>query len=180
MSILDSFDVDQDELELIDRAVRQPPQRNDKRICICGHPVSRHNEVTKACRPARFSCPCKRLHPVIEVPDTRYFLSRTLGSGEKHALTRGIFMARNAMGDDFEARAKWLVDMVCENPECRKPTKLFPIKCDTDWFRIYDSEKEQGVTCFYCESCRNIYYDSEEAIQAKREAMRLRNTTQTS
>jgi len=176
MSFLDAFDVNQDELELIDKAVRQPPQRNDRRICICGHPVSRHDKETRACRPARFDCPCRRLHPVIEVPNTRFFLSRTMGSGEKHALTRGIFMARQAMGDDFDERAKWLVELQCENPECKQPTKLYPVKCDTDWFRIYDADKEQGVTCFYCENCRNVYYDSDEAIEVKRAAMRAKNS----
>jgi hypothetical protein len=176
MSFLDAFDVNQDELELIDKAVRQPPRRNDKRICICGHAVSRHDKETKVCKPSRLECPCKRLHPVIDVPNTRYFLSRTMGSGEKHALTRGIFLARQAMGEDFDERATWLVDLKCENPECQKDTKLYPLMCDTDLFRLYDSDKDQGVTCFYCDSCRAVYHDSEEATQLKREALRRRNS----
>lgn len=175
-SFLDSFDVDQEKLELIDKAVSQPPRRNDKRICICGHPMSRHDKETKKCRPARFDCPCKRNHAVLDVPNTRYFLSRSQGSGEKHALTRGIFLARKAMGEDFDERAEWLVELNCENPSCGKPTKLFPILCDTDWYRIYDSDKDQGVSAFYCEDCREVYFDSEEANAAKREAMRKRTS----
>lgn len=175
MSILDAFDMSEEEAALVDEAVRTPPQRNDKRICICGHSVSRHNNVTKACRPSRFDCPCRRLNPVIEVPDTRYFLSRTMGSGEKHALTRGIFIAKNALGEEFEERAKWLVDLVCENPACRKETKLFPVMCDSEGYRLYDSDEDVGVTAFYCESCREVYFDSDEAIAAKRQALRNQN-----
>ena len=176
MSFLDAFDVNESDMKLVDEALRQSPRRNDKRICICGHPVSRHNETTKKCRPSRFDCPCQRLHPVIEVPDTRYFLSRSNGSGEKHALTRGIFLARKGMGEDFDSRASWLVDLICENPSCGKPTKLFPIRCDTDLFRIYDSDKDKGVTVFYCAECREIYFDSEVAQNLKREMLRKRNT----
>jgi hypothetical protein len=172
---LDAFDVDQDKLELIDKAVSQPPRRNDRRICICGHPVSRHDSETGKCKPARFECPCKRKHAVLDVPNTRYFLSRTMGSGEKHALTRGIFLARRAMGEDFDERAEWLVELKCDNPACKADTKLYPIRCDNDWYRIYESDKDQGVTCFYCDKCREVYYDSDEAVAAKREALRRNN-----
>lgn len=175
-SFLDAFDVDQTKLDIIDEAVRQAPYRNDKRICICGHQMSKHNEETHKCRPGRFDCECRRMLPVIEVPDTRYFMSRSLGSGEKHALTRGIFLARQGMGEIFDEKAKWLVDMVCENPSCGKPTKLFPVRCDTDFFRIYDSAKDQGVTMFYCETCRQSYSDSDEAVNVKRTKLIQNNT----
>jgi len=175
-SFLDAFDVDQTKLDVIDEAVRQAPYRNDKRICICGHQMSKHNEETSACKPGRFECPCQRKQAVIEVPDTRYFMSRSLGSGEKHALTRGIFLARQGMGDTFDEKAKWLVDMVCENPACKQETKLYPVRCDLDFFRIYDSSKDQGVTMFYCEDCRAIYTDSNEAIEIKRAALIQKNT----
>jgi hypothetical protein len=176
-AFLDSFDVDQDKLELIDKAVSQPPPRYDKRICICGHPISRHDPVTNICKPSRLDCPCKRKHAVLDVPNTRFFLAKTLGSGEKHALSRGIFLARKGMGEDFDTRAEWLVPLKCENPPCGKETKLFPVMCDPDGYRLYDAGKDQGVTAFYCEDCREVYFDSDEAIAAKREAMRKRNTS---
>ena len=175
-SFLDALDVDQEKLERIEAAVRQAPYRNDKRICICGHQMSKHNEVTNKCVPARFECPCQRKHPVIEVPDTRYFMSRSLGSGEKHALIRGIFLARQANKAVFDEKSKWLVDMVCENPSCKKETQLTPIRCDTDFFRIYDTSKDQGITMFYCEDCRAIYTDSNEAIEIRRAALIQKNT----
>jgi len=176
MSFLDAFDVNESDMKLVDEALRQSPRRNDKRICICGHSVSRHDDTTKLCRPSRFDCPCKRLHPVIEVPDTRYFLSRTLGSGEKHALTRGIYLARQAQTEEFDERAKWLIDMVCENPSCGAETKLFPVMCDSEGFRLYDSDDDAGVTAFYCENCREVYHDDDTAVQAKREALRTKNS----
>lgn len=186
MSFLDAFDVSQEKLEIIDKAIAQDPRQNDKRICICGHSMSRHkiSDVTgkMECVPARFTCPCKRKHPVIEVPNTKYFLSRTNGHGEKHALTRGIYLSQKSLGDDFDKSAKWLVELKCENPSCGKETKLFPVMCDSDAYRIYETRPDgenpdQGFTFFYCESCREVYHDSEEATAAKQAALIRRNTT---
>ena len=181
MSFLDSFDVDKDQLDIISEAVTRTPRSNDRRICICGHPMSRHDSVTHACKPAALSCPCKRKVAVIEVPNTRYFLAKTTGSGMNHALARGIFMARNAMGEDFDERAKWLVELRCENPTCGKETKLFPIMTDEDGFRIYDTNtttnkcSDKGVTAFLCEDCREVYFDDPRAVEAKRNALRRNN-----
>jgi hypothetical protein len=179
MGFMDAFDVDERKLELIDKALAKNPRKNDKRICICGHPMSRHDaENDMSCRPARFDCACVRAIPVLEVPDNRYFLARNEGSGEKHALMRGIFMARKGMEERFEEEAQWLVEMKCMNPACGKDTKIFPVRCDVDFYRIYDSNRDQGVTLFYCEECREVYYDSDEAIAAKRAMMIKRNTNQ--
>ncbi len=184
-SFLDAFDVDKQKLELLDKAIAQDPRQNDKRICICGHSMSRHkiNDYSgkMECRPARFKCPCNRKHPVIEVPNTKYFLSRTAGSGEKHALTRGIYLSQKALGEEFDNNAKWLVDMCCENPACKAETKLYPVMCDPDGFRLYESRPDnenpdQGYTWFLCETCRDVYHDSEEATAVKRAALKTRNT----
>jgi hypothetical protein len=98
-----------------------------------------------------------------------------------HALARGIFMARNAMGEDFDERAEWLVELNCENPTCGKETKLFPVMTDEDGFRIYDTNpttnkcSDKGVTAFLCEDCRGIYFDDDLAVEAKRKALRRNN-----
>ncbi len=177
MGLLDAFDVEKRKLELIDKALAKNPRKNDKRICICGHPLSRHDETNgMSCRPARFDCPCVRAVAVLEVPDNRYFLARNEGSGEKHALMRGIFMAQKGMPDRFDDEAKLLVELKCMNPACGNETNLFPVRCDVDFYRIYDSNKDQGVTMFYCETCREIYYDSDEAIAAKRQMIIKNNT----
>lgn len=174
MSFLDDFDVDPNRLDIFDQTIAQH-RNQDKRICICGHRMTGHKNGK--CVPARFSCPCKKTQAVLEVPDTRFFLSRTTGSGEKHALIRGIYLSEKSMGVRFKQESKWLVEHKCENPACGKETKLFPVLCDTDMFRIYDSDPDQGVTAFLCETCRLVYFDSDEAIQAKRAALKHNNTT---
>lgn len=181
---LDDFDINPGKLDIIDRAIAQDPRQNDKRICICGHSMSRHklreDSGKVECHPARFSCPCRRRHPVIEVPNTKYFLSRTAGSGEKHALIRGIYLSQKSIPEEFEQNAKWLVEHKCENPPCGKETKLFPVMCDSDGYRVYDTRPDGqnpdlGYTFFYCDTCREVYFDSDEAIAAKRENLRKRN-----
>ncbi len=185
-SFLDAFDVSEEKLEQIDKAIAQDPRQNDKRICICGHSMSRHkiSPITgrMECVPARFTCPCKRKHPVIEVPNTKYFLSRTTGHGEKHALTRGIYLSQKALGEEFDKNAKWLIELKCENPACGKEIKAFPVMCDADAYRVYehrsdDKNPDEGYTFLYCETCREVYFDSEEARAAKLEAMKRNNTT---
>jgi hypothetical protein len=177
MSFMDAFDIDEHKLELIDKTLAKNPRKNDKRICACGHPMSRHDADNEMhCKPARFDCPCRIPTAVLEVPDNRYFLARNEGSGEKHALMRGIFMARKGMQEKFDQEANWLIDFKCQNPTCGKDTKAYPVRCDVDFYRIYDSNKDQGITMFYCETCREVYYDSDEAIAAKRAMLIQRNT----
>lgn len=90
-------------------------------------------------------------------------------------------MAKNAMGDDFEERAKWLVDLKCENDTCERETKLFPVMCDEDFFRIYDKNtttnkcNDRGVTLFLCDICREVYFDDDKAVEAKRNKLRQKN-----
>jgi hypothetical protein len=177
MGFMDALDADESKLDLIDKALTKNPRKNDKRICICGHPMSRHDEARgMSCRPARFDCACINAIPVLEVPDNRYFLARNEGSGEKHALMRGIYMARRGMGERFDNEAEWIFDFKCMNPTCKKETKVFPSRCDTDFYRIYNTDKDEGITMFYCETCREVYRDSDEAINAKR-AMLIKNNT---
>jgi hypothetical protein len=178
-SFLDAFDVSEEKLELLDKTIAQDPRQNDKRICICGHSMSRHKRSEDTgrieCRPARFDCPCKHSRPVIEVPNTKYFLSRTLGSGEKHALTRGIFLSQKAIADEFNQNAKWIIDLKCD--DCGEETKVFPVMCDSDGYRLYEAKKDgkdpdQGYYYLYCAKCREVYTDSDEA-NAKRNAKGL-------
>jgi hypothetical protein len=66
----------------------------DKRVCACGHPVSQHGEPYpgfQGCFPPKSECLCKSPKPVLEVSDKRFFTRRTIGWGEKHALSRGLF-----------------------------------------------------------------------------------------
>jgi len=99
-----------EEVDDADEALREKGPR-DRRICACGHGVSRHTENYGAvyCKPARMECPCKKVRPVLETNDTRAFLRKTDGMGVQHALTRGIAAAIKR-----GKSAKWLVELKCD------------------------------------------------------------------
>lgn len=85
--------------------------RKDRRVCLCGHPVVRHNEYAGvlSCKPTAMICPCKKIKPVLESDDIRPFLRKTEGSGALHALTRGIASAVST-----EHKVTWLINLVCD------------------------------------------------------------------
>jgi hypothetical protein len=100
-------------VEEIDKAEEELGTRGprDQRICVCGHPVSRHTMTSGVvyCKPARMECPCKKIRPVLEAQDTRAFLRKTEGLGGMHALSRGI-RAILAKGKSV----RWIVDLECD------------------------------------------------------------------
>lgn len=71
------------------RAERGP---RDGRICVCGHPATRHIGLQgeMVCKPTRMECPCRAVEVVLETSDTRNFLWRTRGYGADHALAQGL------------------------------------------------------------------------------------------
>jgi hypothetical protein len=81
-------------------------------------------------------------------------------------------MASKAAIPNFEEGVEWLIDFKCENPKCGKPTKIFPTRVDDLGYRLRDTEEDKGITAIYCEECREVYSDSEEAIQAKRDSIK--------
>lgn len=78
----------------LDEVDQRPKQKSlSREVCICGHSVNNHKDFGDGqliCSPAKQFCPCSKLLPVIEVENTKYFLRRTRGYGEKHALTIGL------------------------------------------------------------------------------------------
>jgi hypothetical protein len=82
----------------------------DQRICMCGHPMSRHKEARgeRRCAPSRMICGCRDATAAIEVSDTRKFLRKTTGIGRAHALVKGIVGLVEANG-----KFEWLVPVVC-------------------------------------------------------------------
>jgi hypothetical protein len=84
------FGFDLDELKLRDEKLKAP-REVDRRICLCGHAVSRHSmEENVFCIPARWQCHCRRLKPVMVVEDTRVFVRKSYGYGPDHALLRSL------------------------------------------------------------------------------------------
>ena len=168
MTGADMFGIDEAKATSISADLAANPRRNDRRICVCGHSFSRHDKETKKCNPVSFACPCKRQHPILEVKNTRYFIARSAGSGEFHALVRGYVASKNAI-PGFEESVVWLAELKCENKKCGKPTKLYPVRTDELGYRLYDSDEDRGVNGILCEDCRTIYRDSEEAIKDRQD-----------
>lgn len=154
---MDDFDLDYDEIKDYNSAYKQEPRSLDRRICICGHAMSRHHfnkfDGTHYCKPGQLACPCINPRAVIEVPNTRYFMRKSRGSGAKHALPRGIVASIEALGEEeFNEKMKWLVDPVCDI--CKTSTKYYPVRVTPTGESIEDDEEDQGVTAFKCAECR--------------------------
>ncbi len=84
----------------------------DGRVCACGHPMSKHQEldlsasgrgVVHQCTPIRGDCRCLDPKPVAEAQDTRQFVWRTRGHGASHALVIGARASAKK-----EKRFEWL------------------------------------------------------------------------
>jgi hypothetical protein len=120
------------------KAVSQARMGRDSGICSCGHPKSRHKYLDNRghwnCEPSRMSCNCRNLEVVLEAQDTRDFLTKTLGNGAEHALSRGI--------DVTMKKGKWVkwVDTgrtcwVCKDPDKKttivayKVVGEMPVEC---------------------------------------------------
>jgi hypothetical protein len=98
--MLAGMGIDADEAIETDRRLKSKPRR-DPRICICGHAVNKHVPESGACEPTKYKCPCRHVHAVITVDDTRLFLRKTTGPGSEHALVRGMAALAEA-GKDCE------------------------------------------------------------------------------
>lgn len=92
--ILTEMGIDPDEAIRVDQHLTNRP-RGDKRICLCGHSVSRHDLTLErpSCVVGKQFCPCRKIQPVLVVEDTRPFIRKTDGASVLHALTRGIAAA---------------------------------------------------------------------------------------
>lgn len=80
--------------EAVDEYLSRLPRRpTNREICTCGHPISKHSEISEgleACVTSNLWCPCAQPYPLVEVDDVRYFMRESHGRGVKHALTIGL------------------------------------------------------------------------------------------
>lgn len=157
---MDEFDLDLDEVSEVNTIYQADPRSKDRRICICGHAMSRHhfNEYQNKhfCKPGQLACPCYTPRAVLEVPNTRYFMRKSLGSGAMHALSRGVAASIEALGqEEWDSRRKWLVEAKCDG--CQKETKYYPARVKANGEPLPNGEDVpgQGANAFLCEVCRN-------------------------
>jgi len=133
--------------EVDEKLTRKNKAKRDRRVCLCGHGVSKHTTFNGilVCKPSAMMCPCKRLRPVLEAEDTRMFLRKTEGAGAMHALSRGIYAALEA-GRSVE----WIVDLTCD--KCNATDKrVVPVPVTQNGFL---ADYATGFDALLCDDCR--------------------------
>lgn len=146
-SAFERLDFTLEEARSVDeRLSRRQGRLRDGRICGCGHPVSRHTNVSGIvyCKPTKMECPCKRIRPVIEVSDTRSFLRKTEGGGVYHALTRGLQAAVAS-----RHKIEWLVEEKCDR--CGVEGKVAPVPVTSNGVAMHEAT---GYDALLCKTCR--------------------------
>lgn len=140
------FTFEEAELEISEAEVR-----DDVRglICICGHPVGRHdsNAGLVMCSAGKSTCPCKNVRPVVRVENARIFLRRTKGGGALHALSQGLVSARKA-GQNIE----WLIDQKCDL--CGKAKQLSPVPVTQRGVIVSEPTGYDKLLCVQCREGR--------------------------
>ena len=123
-----------------------PSTQRDKRVCLCGHPISRHTSIAGLvmCKPTRMDCPCKKVRAVLTVQDTRVFLRKTEGSGVLHALGRGMKASVEA-NKTFE----WISPPSCDR--CEKVGHVTPCAVTQRGVIV---QMPTGFDALLCQSCR--------------------------
>ena len=129
-----------------DNLLRQKPPERDGRICLCGHPTSRHTIANGLvfCKPTRMECPCKKVRAVVESSDVRPFLRKTEGSGPMHALGRGLAAAITKGLD-----VAWLIEKKCDRCGTEGPVAPVPVTQ-----RGISTSSATGFDALLCAVCR--------------------------
>lgn len=135
-----------------------------KEICICGHSINYHKEGLdggpSVCGPARMSCKCQRLRPVLLADNRRLFLHSTSGSGELHALGKGVLASLAA-----EAKVEWINGTLplcdkCEKPaEDPYPISLEPVYGDGVVVGYREGKKSHEYNSLLCKDCYETWID---------------------
>lgn len=120
----------------------------DRRICICGHSMKRHEDASGRgvlqCSTGKQNCPCKKPRAVLETSDTRNFMRKTIGSGSMHALGLGIAGAVNAGHG-----VTWLIELKCD--KCGAEGTLSPTAVTQNGVV---KDEATGFDALLCRECR--------------------------
>jgi hypothetical protein len=151
MDPLDRFNISKEDIDQVIRTSAERVVARDGRVCACGHPVGRHTEYAGlvSCKPARLECPCKKIRPAIDVPNTRYFMRKTIGNGKSHALLLGLRAAQVADPDSM-SEVEWLIPDKCD--KCGAEGKGAQ-PCNVTKTGMVIDEPE-GYDVFLCDECR--------------------------
>lgn len=146
--VFDFLGVDENEAEEVLKEIQGRRAVLDRRVCICGHPMARHEfDVALAqevCSPNAAGCMCDSPRAVLETSDLRKFLRSTKGMGSSHALTQGMIAAKKA-----GVEMNWI-----EQPSCNK--------CGASGVRVLPApvssrgeilDKSSKINVFLCIDC---------------------------
>jgi len=119
----------------------------DRRICVCGHAVSKHTTYAGilTCKPSALLCPCKLVRPVLTCSDTRVFLRKTEGAGAMHALARGIYASLHSGKD-----VNWIIELQCDRCGSTK-NNVVPVPVTQSGT---SSSEATGFDKLLCPECR--------------------------
>ena len=148
--ILTAMGLDPDEAERVDKELTLNARTKDKRICLCGHALGRHDMALgrPVCQVGKLACNCRTLQPVLVVSDTRPFIRKTEGSSMNHALSRGIAAAR---------KAEVTIDLIEEAWGCHKcgtageAIRLTPMAVTANGI---PTDHDSGYNALFCDDCR--------------------------
>lgn len=144
---LKQMGIDPDEAIQTDQELQSKP-RGDKRICMCGHSVQRHDMALDrpVCTVGKMYCPCRAIKPVIEVEDTRPFIRKTEGSAILHALSRGI-----AAAAEKGHNISWIEEAL-ECDRCKvRGVRLVPVPVTANGV---PQQHATGFDVLLCDDCR--------------------------
>lgn len=133
--------------EVDEKLTKKNKIKRDRRVCLCGHAVSKHTTFNGilVCKPSAMMCPCKKIRPVLEADDTRMFLRKTEGAGAMHALSRGLYACIEA-----GRKVEWIVDLACD--KCGATDKrVVPVPVTQNGFL---ADHATGFDALLCDDCR--------------------------
>lgn len=144
---------------VLEKKEKEKLNARDGRICICGHPAKYHKSdsaMNWVCSPGKQPCPCASMRPVIKVPDTRYFLRKSEGNGQLHALSLGIVSCINSKRigeltrEEWIAKIEWIIPNNCD--KCgAEDVRIFPTNVTEDGVVM---DKPSQFSVLLCEDCR--------------------------
>lgn len=132
-------------------------KKEQSQICACGHAARHHtshsdSDIHQAlalsgrfsCMPGRMVCPCQEVVPVAETSDTRNFMHKTTGAGERHAFSKGVAQAIGKGGT-----VAWLPSAACKM--CGTVEGLQPVSLTSSGHEL---DRPGPMNVLLCGDCR--------------------------
>lgn len=129
----------------------------DKRVCVCGHPMSYHGQAgdIEICTPAKGRCRCTKSREILKTNNLRKFMYTTEGAGVDHALGKGIATCRAE-----EVQFEWLAGDSIRCDMClQEMLEPIPVAVDVAFDR--PAVSSTGIDKMICIGCYASWTESE-------------------